>query len=95
MTEASPSSRFTLYDMQVSSRRGGIRRVPSMIAEALRRTSFPDPLMVAAGPVIFDASGENPNVSPAVLQIFGSRPAVVWPRVAAERAYIIPARGTP
>jgi branched-chain amino acid transport system substrate-binding protein len=57
------------------------------LAEALRRTSFAQPLMVAAGPVVFDASGENPNASPAVLQIFGGRPSVVWPRAAAERAY--------
>jgi len=68
---------------------------PEAIAEALRRTNFSDPLMVAAGPVSFDASGENPNVSPAVLQIFGDRPTVVWPRAAAERAYIIPAKGDP
>lgn len=66
---------------------------PDAIAAALRRTSFADPLMVAAGPVIFDGSGENPNATPAVLQIFGGRPMVVWPRVAAERAYIIAARG--
>jgi branched-chain amino acid transport system substrate-binding protein len=57
------------------------------IADALRRTSYPDPLMVAAGPVTFDAAGENPNASPALLQIFGGRPVVVWPRAAAERPY--------
>jgi branched-chain amino acid transport system substrate-binding protein len=66
---------------------------PDAIAGALRRTNFTDPLMVAAGPVIFDASGENPNVTPAVLQIFGGRPVVVWPRAAAERPYIIQVRG--
>ena len=66
---------------------------PEAIAEALRRTAFADPLMVAAGPVTFDASGENPNASPAVLQILNNRPMVVWPRATAERAYIIPAKG--
>jgi branched-chain amino acid transport system substrate-binding protein len=59
------------------------------IAEALRRTSYANPLMVAAGPVTFDASGENPNVSPALLQIFAGRPTVVWPRAAAERPYAL------
>ena len=59
------------------------------IAEALRRTSYTNPLMVAAGPVTFDASGENPNVSPAMLQIFAGRPTVVWPRAAAERPYAL------
>lgn len=59
------------------------------LAEALRRTSFANPLMVAAGPVVFDATGENPNASPAVLQIFGGRPTVVWPRGAAERPYAL------
>jgi branched-chain amino acid transport system substrate-binding protein len=66
---------------------------PELIAEALRQTSFADPLMVSAGPVMFDATGENPNASPAVLQIFGGRPSVVWPRAAAERPYIIAAKG--
>jgi branched-chain amino acid transport system substrate-binding protein len=59
------------------------------LAEALRRTRFANPLMVAAGPVVFDATGENPNASPAVLQIFGGRPTVVWPRGAAERPYAL------
>jgi branched-chain amino acid transport system substrate-binding protein len=57
------------------------------LAEALRRTRFAQPLMVAAGPVTFDATGENPNATPALLQIVGGRPVVVWPRAAAERPY--------
>ena len=65
---------------------------PEAVAEALRRTNFANPLMVAAGPVVFDATGENPNTSPAVLQIFGGRPTVVWPRAAAERPYVLAAR---
>ncbi|MBM3218276.1 MAG: hypothetical protein FJZ38_06245 [Candidatus Rokubacteria bacterium] len=65
---------------------------PDAIADALRRTSLPNPLMVSAGPIVFDATGENPNASPAVLQILGGRPAVIWPRTAAERAYVLGAR---
>lgn len=64
---------------------------PGPLAEALRRTSFETPLMIAAGPIVFDEGGENPNAAPAVLQIFGGRPAVVWPKHAAERPYTLPA----
>jgi branched-chain amino acid transport system substrate-binding protein len=65
------------------------------IAEALRRTSFAHPLMVAAGPIVFDATGENPNATPAVLQIFGGRPTVIWPRAAAERPYLLAPKSPP
>jgi branched-chain amino acid transport system substrate-binding protein len=61
------------------------------LAEALRRTSFANPLMVAAGPIVFDANGENANAAPAVLQIFGGRPVPVWPPSAAERPYALSA----
>ena len=59
-----------------------------MLAEALRRSRFA-PLMVADGPVVFDATGDNPNAAPAVAQIFGGKPAIVWPRTAADRAYVL------
>ncbi|HEV8143967.1 MAG TPA: ABC transporter substrate-binding protein [Methylomirabilota bacterium] len=59
------------------------------LAEALRRTSFANPLMVAAGPIAFDANGENVNAVPAVLQIFGGRPVPVWPQSAAERPFAL------
>ena len=59
------------------------------LAAALRRTRFMEPFMVAAGPVTFDATGENPNAAPAMLQMFGGRPTVVWPRLAAERGYAL------
>jgi len=64
---------------------------PAALAEALRRTSFEHPVMVSAGPIVFDATGENPNAAPAVLQIFGGKPAVVWPKSAAERPYALAA----
>ena len=47
--------------------------------------------MVAAGPIVFDGSGENPNAAPAVLQIVGAKPVVVWPTAAAERPYVLAA----
>jgi len=64
---------------------------PAALAEALRRTRFEHPVMVSAGPIVFDANGENPNAAPAVLQIFGGKPAVVWPKSAAERPYVLAA----
>ena len=62
---------------------------PAAIADALRRTSFASPFMVSAGPIVFDSSGNNPNAAPALLQVFGGRAAVVWPKAAAERAYAL------
>jgi branched-chain amino acid transport system substrate-binding protein len=59
------------------------------LATALHHTNLPAPLMVAAGPVEFDAHGENPNAAPALVQIAAGRPAVVWPRDAAERTYTL------
>jgi branched-chain amino acid transport system substrate-binding protein len=62
---------------------------PGALAEALRRTTFDRPLMVATGPVVFDATGDNPNAAPALLQILGGRPVVVWPKAAAEQPYVL------
>jgi branched-chain amino acid transport system substrate-binding protein len=62
---------------------------PAALAEALRRTRFEQPVMVSAGPIVFDANGENPNAAPAIVQIFGGKPVVVWPRSAAERPYVL------
>ena len=59
------------------------------LAEALGRTSIDEPLMVTAGPIVFDATGENPNAAPALVQIFGGKPIVVWPQSAAARPYAL------
>ena len=59
------------------------------MATALHHTNVPAPLMVAAGPVEFNAHGENPNAAPALVQIVAGRPTVVWPRDAAERTYTL------
>jgi branched-chain amino acid transport system substrate-binding protein len=55
------------------------------LADALRRAAVTSPIMVSAGPVMFDGTGDNPNAAPALLQILGGRPVVVWPKAAAER----------
>jgi len=62
---------------------------PPAIAQALARTSFASPFMVSAGPIVFDDQGNNPNAAPALLQIFGGRPSVVWPKPAAARPYAL------
>jgi len=64
---------------------------PAAITQALRRTSFASPFMVSGGPIVFDERGDNPNAAPALLQIFGGKPIVVWPRGAAERPYALSA----
>ena len=58
---------------------------PEPLADALRRSAVASPIMVSAGPVVFDGTGENPNAAPALMQIIGGRPVVVWPQAAAER----------
>jgi len=58
---------------------------PEPLAEALRRSQVASPIMVSAGPIVFDGTGDNPNAAPALLQIVGGRPIVVWPKTAAER----------
>ncbi len=63
---------------------------PEAIVEAIRKTNIKDPLMVAAGPIVFNEVGDNPNASTAMIQILGQKPVVVWPREAAEQKYVFP-----
>ncbi|MBI1847909.1 MAG: ABC transporter substrate-binding protein [Candidatus Rokubacteria bacterium] len=63
---------------------------PDAVVEAIKRTSFKDNLMVSTGPVIFNELGDNPNAAPAMVQILGSRPVVVWPRDLAQQKFVFP-----
>jgi branched-chain amino acid transport system substrate-binding protein len=65
-------------------------REPEAVIEALRTTRLADTVMVAAGPVIFNDTGDNPNAAPAMVQILGQRPWVVWPKALAERGLTFP-----
>src|SRR2546422_1750115 len=56
---------------------------PEAIVEAMKKTNVKDILAVAAGPVVFNEIGDNPNASTAMIQILGQKPVVVWPRDAA------------
>ena len=63
---------------------------PEAIVEALKTTNFKDVLAVAAGPVVFDEIGDNPNASTAMIQILGRKPVVVWPKDAAVQKFMFP-----
>jgi branched-chain amino acid transport system substrate-binding protein len=63
---------------------------PEAVVDAIRKTNLKDPLMVAAGPIVFNEIGDNPNASTAVIQVLGQKPVVVWPREAAEQKYVFP-----
>jgi branched-chain amino acid transport system substrate-binding protein len=65
-------------------------REPDALIEALRTTRFADTLMVGAGPVAFNDTGDNANAAPALIQVLGQRPWVVWPLDVAERTLAFP-----
>jgi branched-chain amino acid transport system substrate-binding protein len=59
---------------------------PDTVVDALKKTRFTGGLMVYGGPVVFNEIGDNPNAIPAMIQILGQKPVVVWPKdVAAEK----------
>src|SRR5213594_650976 len=63
---------------------------PEAIVEAMKKTNVKDILAVAAGPVVFNEIGDNPNASTAMIQILGQKPVVVWPRDAAVQKFVFP-----
>src|SRR5437870_5998292 len=63
---------------------------PEAIVEAMKKTHLKDILAVAAGPVVFNEIGDNPNASTAMIQILGQKPVVVWPRDAAVQKFVFP-----
>ena len=66
---------------------------PDALVDAIRATSFPDPVMVSAGPVVFDVTGDNANAAPALIQILGRRPVPVWPKAVAMQNVVFPRPG--
>src|SRR5437870_2394517 len=63
---------------------------PDAVVEAIRKTNFKDNLMVSTGPVVFNEIGNNPNAAPAMVQILGQKPVVVWPRDLAAQKFVLP-----
>ena len=62
---------------------------PDAIVDAMKKTNFKDPLMVSAGPVVFNELGDNPNAIPAMIQIQGGKPVVVWPKEMAAQKFVL------
>ena len=56
----------------------------------MKTTSLRDILAVAAGPVVFNEIGDNPNASTAMIQILGQKPVVVWPKDTAVQKFVFP-----
>jgi branched-chain amino acid transport system substrate-binding protein len=65
---------------------------PDTIVGAIRKTDYKNPIMVSAGPVVFNDVGDNPNASTAMIQIREQKPQVVWPQDAAQTKYVFPGR---
>lgn len=63
---------------------------PDAVVDALKKTNFSGGVNVSTGPVRFNDTGDNPNATPAVIQILGQKPRVVWPRENAEQAFVFP-----
>jgi branched-chain amino acid transport system substrate-binding protein len=63
---------------------------PDVVVDAIKKTSFKDPLMVSTGPIVFNETGDNPNASTAMIQILGGKPVVVWPKDAAAQKFVFP-----
>ena len=62
------------------------------VVDAIKKTRFPDPIMVSAGPIVFNEAGDNANASTALIQIREQKPQVVWPREAAQTKYLFPVK---
>jgi branched-chain amino acid transport system substrate-binding protein len=63
---------------------------PDAVVDAIRKTRFTGHLAVSLGPVVFNEVGDNPNASSAMIQVLGQKPVVVWPKDAAEQAFVFP-----
>jgi len=63
---------------------------PDAVVAAIKKTNFTGGVTVAAGPVVFNETGDNPNASTAMIQVLGQRPRVVWPKDAAEQKAVFP-----
>ena len=62
------------------------------VVDAIKKTRFADPIMVSAGPIVFNEAGDNANASTALIQIREQKPQVVWPREAAQTKYLFPVK---
>jgi branched-chain amino acid transport system substrate-binding protein len=64
---------------------------PEAVVDAIKKTDYKDPIMVAGGPVVFNEVGDNPNASTAMIQILQGKALVVHPAAFAEAKPVLPA----
>jgi len=60
------------------------------VVDALKKTRFTGGLMVYGGPIFFNEIGDNPNAIPAMIEILGQKPVVVWPKDVAAEKFVFP-----
>jgi ABC-type branched-subunit amino acid transport system substrate-binding protein len=60
------------------------------LVDAIKNTNFNDPIMVSAGPIRFNESGDNLNAATAMVQILKNKPLIVWPREIAQAPVVFP-----
>ena len=60
------------------------------LVDAIRKTSFDDPIMISSGPIRLNEIGENVGAMTAIVQILKNRPLVVWPREMAQAPMVFP-----
>jgi branched-chain amino acid transport system substrate-binding protein len=63
---------------------------PDAVVASIKKSQFAGGLAVSAGPIAFNETGDNQNASPAMIQILGQKPVVVWPREVAEQKLVLP-----
>ena len=64
---------------------------PDAVVEALKKTNIPEAeRIMIGGPIYFDAKGQNPEVSTAMLQILKAKPRVTYPTKFREEKPVFP-----
>jgi branched-chain amino acid transport system substrate-binding protein len=63
---------------------------PDALVDALKKTSFNEPIMLSAGPIKFNETGENVGATTAMVQILKNKPMVVWPKETAQAQPVFP-----
>jgi branched-chain amino acid transport system substrate-binding protein len=63
---------------------------PDAVVASVKKSQFTGGLAVNAGPIAFNETGDNQNAAPAMIQILGQKPVVVWPKDVAEQKLVLP-----
>jgi branched-chain amino acid transport system substrate-binding protein len=60
------------------------------LVDAIKKTSFNDPIMISAGAIRFNENGDNIGATTAMVQILQNAPKVVWPKEMAQAPMVFP-----